>query len=356
MSFEGAGKTHSKLTDLRNAVRQIIDKQLGTYLITCQLLRVTDRGCAAEVTGVSGLTMKWKTYWESIVTTHRVQIEGWPSKIEFAPLTQACSGIGDTERLLKSWENGDTYWRKLTEDQYAKQKQLRETRTEGSEIEVDRSRKTRSDKGKKRGKCTSHSSAMKIVSQEFVDSSDDEDGHPENNDNDQNNLAESLRDPRVKRRCREHEAPISDNISALSSTASTRAGSPDQISMPLTSLSLIATPSCSTTSLLEPPNPNFDAQATNVEQQLLDWQGNIQLTAGESRHSFIIIICNFYTGASRKAPHTATDDFDISGLNTNPFLSYDFTEQLTSGLNVLDTANGPLSLLSPTGRYSLPQL
>jgi len=164
MSFEGAGKTHSKLTDLRNAVRQIIDKQLGTYLITCQLLRVTDRGCAAEVTGVSGLTMKWKTYWESIVTTHRVQIEGWPSKIEFAPLTQACSGIGDTERLLKSWQNGDTYWCKLTEDQYAKQKQLREARTEGGEIEVNRSHKTRSDKGKKRGKRGSYSSAMRIIS------------------------------------------------------------------------------------------------------------------------------------------------------------------------------------------------
>src|SRR5882724_10330188 len=108
--------------------------------------------------------MKWKTYWESIVTMHWVQIEGWPSKIEFAPLTQACSGIGDMERLLKSWQNGDTYWCKLTEDQYAKQKQLREARTEGGEIEVDRSCKTRSDKGKKRGKRGSYSSAMRIIS------------------------------------------------------------------------------------------------------------------------------------------------------------------------------------------------
>jgi len=159
----------------------------------------------------------------------------------------------------------------------------------------------------------------------------------------------------VKRRRREHEAPIGDNISALSGTPSAPARTLDQISMPsTTSSSLIATPSLSTTSLLDASNPDFDMQAANINQQLLGLQGDIQLMAGELTHCpFIIIICNFYTGASRKAPHTAADDFDIHGLDTNPFLSYDFTEQLTPGLDVLDTTNGPLSLLSPG--YSLPQ-
>jgi len=127
---------------------------------------------------------------------------------------------------------------------------------------------------------------MKIVSQEFIDSSDDEDGDPESDDIDQSDLTESaLRDLRVKRRCREHEAPNGDNISTLSGTPSVHVQSLDQISAPLTaSSSLIATPTCSTTSLLDPSNLGFDMQAANVDQQLLDWQGDIRLMAGESRH------------------------------------------------------------------------
>jgi len=76
-----------------------------------------------EVVGVRRLTMKWKTYWEDIVTVYRVKIEGWPAGIDSLPLTQACSGVGDTERLLKSWESGETSWHKLTKEECAIEKQ-----------------------------------------------------------------------------------------------------------------------------------------------------------------------------------------------------------------------------------------
>ena len=132
---------------------------------------------------------------------YRVKIEGWPAGINFLPLTQACSGVGDTERLLKSWESGGTNWHKLTEEEYAIEKQKRDAHAKDSEIEVQRPCKTHSNKGRKRMK--HGGSTKKALSREFVDTTDDEDNESKDHTYEDAQLELAAQKKRAKRPRRE---------------------------------------------------------------------------------------------------------------------------------------------------------
>ena len=145
---------------------------------------------AVEITGYARAQMKWANYWDAIVKTYHVVIDGWPSKIMFAPLTQACSGVGDTQMLLKSWMDGTTHWRQLTDEEFIEEDNDREARIASGEIPGERMRKTRDDKGKKRvskskrPKTSKH--ARTPISKEFVDDDSDKENDGDEVENDVN--------------------------------------------------------------------------------------------------------------------------------------------------------------------------
>jgi hypothetical protein len=123
--------------------------------------------------------MEYTWYWKRVVHKYSIIIEGWPSSIPFKNLSKASSALGELESLLERWRTGDTYWRKLTEDELANLDDNYDKRVESGEITPPAPRKRRADYGKKRRRTTtdeptSHS-AKKHKSAETVESDKDED-------------------------------------------------------------------------------------------------------------------------------------------------------------------------------------
>jgi len=102
-----------------------------------------------EVTGNAKADMKWANYWDAVVKKYKVVIKGWPSRIPFTSLMQACSGVGNTEVLLKSWMNGTTYWCQLNDDEFIEEEKNHDVHIALGEIPAHRLCKTCEDKGKK---------------------------------------------------------------------------------------------------------------------------------------------------------------------------------------------------------------
>ena len=63
--------------------------------------------------------MQWMHYFRNIVTRYRVTIEGWPLTIPFANLSSMSSSFSHLETLLRKWEMGSTFWKKLSKEEYA---------------------------------------------------------------------------------------------------------------------------------------------------------------------------------------------------------------------------------------------
>jgi hypothetical protein len=93
--------------------------------------------------------MQWVHYWRNIVERYLVICEGWPDEIPFDNLSKASSGFTHLEMLLRKWKSGDIYWRQLETQEFQQLLGERGKKLGSGEI-VERSRRTRSDKGKKR--------------------------------------------------------------------------------------------------------------------------------------------------------------------------------------------------------------
>jgi hypothetical protein len=99
--------------------------------------------------------MGWKNYWTKVVARYEVKIEGWPENIPFQNLSVASSPLQDLVILLKRWQEGTTYWKRLTS---AETKELIAGMKARGEIQ-EPLRRTRSDRGKKRKRQASPSAS-----------------------------------------------------------------------------------------------------------------------------------------------------------------------------------------------------
>lgn len=97
-----------------------------------------------EVSGVKGLTMSYSKYEETIVTLHKVAIDGWPADVpRVSP--QSLTKVEDVKDLYEAWSEGQTAWQKLTI------KEIREMRCQrDSQVErVKQTKKSRTTEGRK---------------------------------------------------------------------------------------------------------------------------------------------------------------------------------------------------------------
>ncbi|TDL13891.1 hypothetical protein BD410DRAFT_846538 [Rickenella mellea] len=152
-----------------------------------------------EATGCRDAKMKWKNYWQDIVSKYRVVIEVWPENIPFGNLSDIVTNIPDFERLLRKWKTNTIYFRQIDDNEYDKLQVERDEKLESGELEEPR-RKIRSDKGKKRprkdsSKGQSRKKARTVSSEEFIaDSGDNADGNSDDESSDDESSDDSTSD------------------------------------------------------------------------------------------------------------------------------------------------------------------
>jgi len=71
-----------------------------------------------QITGDEVATMHWPTYWKDVVTRYHVIIEGWPEDVPFRNLSDV-SNLGKLEQLLRGWQNGNIYFRRISDAEFA---------------------------------------------------------------------------------------------------------------------------------------------------------------------------------------------------------------------------------------------
>ncbi|TFY61512.1 hypothetical protein EVJ58_g4481 [Rhodofomes roseus] len=71
-----------------------------------------------QITGDEVATMHWPTYWKDVVARYHVIIEGWPGDVPFRNLSDV-SNLGKLEQLLRGWQNGDIYFRRISDAEFA---------------------------------------------------------------------------------------------------------------------------------------------------------------------------------------------------------------------------------------------
>lgn len=63
--------------------------------------------------------MRWPNYWSSIVVKYRVVVEGWPhDEVPFRNLSDV-SNLQKLELLLRGWQSGTIYFRRVSEGEFA---------------------------------------------------------------------------------------------------------------------------------------------------------------------------------------------------------------------------------------------
>ena len=62
--------------------------------------------------------MQWTHYFHNIIGCYLVIIKGWTERIPFTNLSTASSALPDLELLLRLWESGGIFWKKLSEAEY----------------------------------------------------------------------------------------------------------------------------------------------------------------------------------------------------------------------------------------------
>ncbi|KAH9979290.1 hypothetical protein BGW80DRAFT_1124780, partial [Lactifluus volemus] len=132
--IKGVAKNHTaNVTRLRQAVTDMINRGLQ------------------EITGQKDLQMKWGTgYWTRIVCPHCVIIRSWPSQVKFECISKSCSSVCDLQLLLEAWTEATTHWVQLSDAEFAEEECKRADDIRARILPADKSRKTRSDKGRKR--------------------------------------------------------------------------------------------------------------------------------------------------------------------------------------------------------------
>ena len=93
--------------------------------------------------------MQWAQYHRNIVRRYQVAIDGWPEDIPIANLSDVSSSLSQLELLLRRWKSGAIHWKMLSDEEVEELQEKRDKQLENGEIEA-RTRRTRSDKGKKR--------------------------------------------------------------------------------------------------------------------------------------------------------------------------------------------------------------
>ncbi|KAG1867507.1 hypothetical protein C8R48DRAFT_599185 [Suillus tomentosus] len=130
--MKGSAKNHQKrVSDKRAEIRDIINRKLQ------------------ECTGDTGAKMQWAHYFRNVVQRYQVVVEGWPDQIPFTNLSQVSSVLPDLQMLCNRWDDGATYWKSLSDEEFEKLRLEHEEKLKSGVI-IDRRRRTRSDKGMKR--------------------------------------------------------------------------------------------------------------------------------------------------------------------------------------------------------------
>ena len=121
--------------------------------------------------------MQWTHYFCNIVGCYLVIIKGWPECIPFTNLRTASSALPDLELLLRLWESGGIFWKKLSEAEYEALCREHDAKLNSGEL-VEHTRKTHSDKGAKHTcqKTTAQKSNHGFKSTEIVPSNTEDEG------------------------------------------------------------------------------------------------------------------------------------------------------------------------------------
>ncbi|KAG1769948.1 hypothetical protein EV702DRAFT_1202611 [Suillus placidus] len=155
--MKGSAKNHQKrVSDKCTEIRNIINRKLQ------------------ECTGDPSANMQWVHYFRNVVQHYQVVMEGWPDGIPFTNLSQVSSAFPDLKMLYERWEEGTTYWKSLSDEEFEKLRLERNEKLNNGEI-VERRRRTRSDKGTKcRNAATSATTRRKQY--KSAETIDDDDG------------------------------------------------------------------------------------------------------------------------------------------------------------------------------------
>ncbi|KAG2120041.1 hypothetical protein DEU56DRAFT_747105 [Suillus clintonianus] len=181
--MKGAAKNHKdRVSDVRSAIREIINSGLR------------------KITGEPRANMQWTHYFRNIVRRYQVTIVGWPDNIPFVNLSKVSSALPELERLFHLWDTRITFWKTLTDEEFAKICQEHNEKLKSGEIE-DIHRRTRSDKGTKRKRLAATNSndntaqRKKYKSAETIEDSDEDNNEDNSEDNGEDNGGETTPQP-----------------------------------------------------------------------------------------------------------------------------------------------------------------
>ena len=74
---------------------------------------------AGAITQDPNAAMRWPNYWSSIVVKYRVVVEGWPhDEVPFRNLSDV-SNLQKLDLLLRGWQSGTIYFRRVSEGEFA---------------------------------------------------------------------------------------------------------------------------------------------------------------------------------------------------------------------------------------------
>jgi hypothetical protein len=150
-----------------------------------------------EVTGDENARMEWKHYWRNIVRRYQVMIEGWPETIPFRNLSETSNSLANLETLLRKWQCGKTYWKKLTAAELKELDHERDEQIERGEVETHGPRRRRSDFGTKRARSNTATRTKKKRQTSAREVSDTEGSDDENA---ASNIATRTKKRRISRR------------------------------------------------------------------------------------------------------------------------------------------------------------
>jgi hypothetical protein len=117
--YSGSAKNHQKrVSDKHTEICDIINRKLrkfffGIYNINLLISLIE------ECTGDTGAKTQWAHYFHNVVQWYQVVVEGWPDQIPFTNLSQVLSALLDLQMLCNRWDDGTTYWKSLSDEEFS---------------------------------------------------------------------------------------------------------------------------------------------------------------------------------------------------------------------------------------------
>ncbi|KAI5989961.1 hypothetical protein EDD15DRAFT_2198310 [Pisolithus albus] len=147
--IKGVAENHQQhISNIHMALHNIINCKLHEFFHAGNCNKNNKSFMLGDITGDPKAKMQWAQYFRNVVACYHIAIEGWPDTVVFANLSSTSSSLSQLEVLLRKWEMGSTYWKKLSDNKFRELQQERNERLERGEIQA-HSRCTHSDKGKK---------------------------------------------------------------------------------------------------------------------------------------------------------------------------------------------------------------